>query len=87
MIATSPSAPARLRAGGTLDDVLRAWADEGPDGAQCLLCDGETFPVLRRSGATAVVCRSCGTSVEDGDPSAGAIARRGPGERAELRVA
>ena len=87
MIAPSPPAPGRLRAGGTLDDVLRAWADDGHDGAQCLLCDGETFPVLRRSGATAVVCRGCGTSMEDGDPSAGAIATRRPGERAELRVA
>ena len=87
MIAPSPPAPGRLRAGGTLDDVLRAWADDGHDGAPCLLCDGETFPVLRRNGATAVVCRSCGTSVEDGDLSTGLVGARRSGERAELRVA
>ncbi len=82
------STPIRgLRPGDSLDDALRAWADEAHDASTCLLCDGETFTVRRRSGGLAVVCRSCGTSLEDDGPSAVATERRPPGGHTVLRVA
>ena len=53
-------------AGESLDDLLRAIAEAGADAdPRCLVCDGETLAVRRRSGVGALVCRSCGTTLED----------------------
>jgi len=86
MITHSVPTRGRLHPGETLDDLLRAWS-EGGDDATCLVCGGETFPVLRRSGVTAVVCRSCGTSLEDDGPSAVPAEGDPTGGLAALQVA
>ena len=43
---------------GSLDAL-----DQGEEGG-CVVCGGEAFPVVRRSGVIAQVCRECGSSLE-----------------------
>jgi hypothetical protein len=66
-------------AGGlTLDEALAGALDaldRGQEGA-CVVCGGEAFPVQRRSGVVAQVCRSCGSMLERPDVPAG-VERRG----------
>ncbi len=87
MLASTAPDFGSLHSADSLDDVLLAWSGlDGHHGA-CLLCDGETFPVRRRTGVTAVVCRSCGSSLEDAEPSVAAYAPPRHGEGAGLRLA
>ena len=58
--------PAAVAGGLTLDEALADALDaldRGEEGT-CAVCGGEAFPVLRRSGAVAHVCRSCTSSLE-----------------------
>jgi hypothetical protein len=83
------TAPARGRVvvpRDTLDDLLRGLGDLG-DHTACLLCDGDTFTVLRRSGVRASVCRTCGTSFEDDGSTVAIDTRDGAGSGTALRVA
>lgn len=54
-------------AGGlSLDEALAGSLDaldQGEEGG-CVVCGGEAFPVVRRSGVLAHVCRDCGSSLE-----------------------
>jgi hypothetical protein len=54
-------------AGGlTLDEALAGALDaldQGEEGG-CVVCGGDAFPVVRRSGVVAHVCRSCGSALE-----------------------
>jgi hypothetical protein len=55
-------------------DVPDVWLDSLVDaavaaaalqvGSDCLVCGGETFPVVRRGDVPAQICRACGSSLE-----------------------
>ena len=54
-------------AGGlTLDQVLAGALDalDGGEEGACVVCGDEAFPVVRRSGVRAHVCRGCGSMME-----------------------
>jgi hypothetical protein len=58
--------PAAVARGLTLDEALAGALDaldRGEEGA-CAVCGDDAFPVIRRSGAVANVCRSCGSVLE-----------------------
>jgi hypothetical protein len=89
MLTSTSTAPVRRRLlvpRDTLDDLLRGLGDLDAHTA-CLLCDGDTFTVLRRSGVRASVCRTCGTSFEDDGSTVAIDTRDGEGTGTALRVA
>jgi hypothetical protein len=58
--------PAAVARGLTLDEALAGALDaldRGEEGA-CAVCGDEAFPVIRRSGVVAHVCRACGSMLE-----------------------
>ena len=58
--------PAAVAGGLTLDEALAGSLDaldRGEEGG-CVVCGGEAFPVVRRSGILAHVCRTCGSALE-----------------------
>ena len=57
---------AAVAGGLSLDEALAGSLDalDGGEEGACVVCGGEAFPVVRRSGVVAHVCRSCGSSLE-----------------------
>jgi len=75
MVSDRPRVVTPVSPGESLDAVLRAMSTDAAAGDACLVCDGETIRVQRRSGAAAFVCRECGTSLADEAPGGTTVAR------------